>query len=82
MNLYNIYYPNSKTNQVKILISHSIYLQYRTEKDDSEKIIKQKKSELAKHTGLYDFFTDKSPLFDAIETGVFKLQWYLSLCYN
>lgn len=68
--IYEIYYPDVNMKQEKILISHTDYLKFKVLPEDSKKII-QEKEKLEKITtkGL-EWFTDKSPLYEAISTGI------------
>lgn len=60
--MYKIEYPEKGFVQYKKLISHSVWEQIISIKDDEERSAK------LKQLGL--FFTDKSPLFEAITTGI------------
>lgn len=59
---YRVEYPNNGFVQYKKLIPHSLWEEIVSTKNDEERSIK------LKELGL--FFTDKSPLFEAIQTGV------------
>lgn len=61
---YSITYLKSGINQRKILIPHEEYLRI------SEMEIEVRDSALKKLTGGKEWFTDKSPLYEAIESGV------------
>lgn len=60
--MYKIIYPDKGFVQYKNLIPHSAWQQIISIKDDEERSV------ALKQLGL--FFTDKSPLFEAINTGI------------
>jgi hypothetical protein len=72
MKEYEIYYPSYNVRQRKILISHSIYENYREMPYDNETQIKEAKKYLKLQTKGQEWFTDQSPFFDAISTGFVK----------
>lgn len=56
--------------QQKVLIRHSDYLKVNSLPETTDEEIEIKEAEMFKLTGGKEWFTDKSPLFDAIKTGV------------
>ena len=67
---FEFYYPHSNITQVKKMISHEDYLQFKVLPDDSKKIEKKKKQLEKFISGGEEWFTDKSPLAEAIQTGI------------
>jgi hypothetical protein len=67
--IYEFFYPDRNIKQKKILIPHEEYLKLKVLPDDSEEEEERKEGLLTKLTGGMEWFTDKSPLFDAINTG-------------
>lgn len=68
---YEFYYPKSNVRQKLFLISHDVFLKYKEMPQDSNKQVKKAKAFLMEYTGGIDqWFTDKSPLFYAIYTGI------------
>ena len=64
MTIYRITYPEFGVTQYKCLISHSDYVEA---KNISAEASKERMQEL---TSGMEYFTDKSPLHDAIATGI------------
>lgn len=63
--IYIFTYPDIGVIQEKVLISHDDYLRIKEIKDPDEY-----KAELKKLTKGMEWFTDKSPLYEAIFTGI------------
>jgi hypothetical protein len=68
--MYHIHYPEYNVIQEKVLISHEIYLEYKNMPSATEAQNKRAKDFLKYHTKGKEWFTDQSPLWDAIETGI------------
>lgn len=69
--IYEFYFPESKVTQRLLLISHEVWKTYRAMPQDSNKQAKKAKAFLKEYTGESDhWFTDQSPLFEAITTGI------------
>lgn len=56
--------------QKKRLIKHSDYLKVKLLPETTPEEIEEKETVLKSITGGHEWFTDKSPLFDAIKTGI------------
>mgnify|MGYP001615428177 CR=1 FL=1 len=67
---YEFYYPHSEVTQSKLLIPHTEYLKFKVLPEDSGKEEKRKKKLEKEITQGKEWFTDKSPLFRAIYTGI------------
>jgi hypothetical protein len=61
---YSIYYPRCNARQEKTLIPHSLWIEVSS--------INKEKERKDRITALGIFFTDQSPLFEAIGTGVLE----------
>lgn len=72
MEWYEFYYPDSGVTQQKVLISFEEYLRIKVLPEDSKKEEKRKGKILEEMTGGNEWFTDKSPLFYAICSGVLE----------
>jgi len=70
--IYSFYYPEYGVYQEKILISHNDYLTVKVLPEDSGKEEKRKDKALKILTKGKQWFTDKSPLYDAIITQVLQ----------
>jgi hypothetical protein len=68
--IYEFHYPQSKVRQHKILISHDDYLTVKAMPEETKEQAFDKKKAMKSLTQGQEWFTDKSPLFDAIETGI------------
>lgn len=75
-NIYTFIYPENGIIQKKILISHENYLLFKINPEDNKKIEKYKESLMKDITLNMEWFTDKSPLFDAIFTGILNCNGY------
>jgi len=68
--IYQVYYPDRNVTQPKVLISHDDYIKVCDMPSDTEDEQLAKDKAMNRLTNGKEWFTDKSPLFDAIETGV------------
>jgi len=66
---YRFTYENGMS-QILILIKHQDYLRFKYHPDDTEKIAKEKKTLEKQITSGQQWFTDESPLFKSITTGL------------
>lgn len=73
--LFYFYYPNRGFGQIKILIPNIIYEQSKLLPEN------EVKSFLRRYTKGEEWFTNRSPLFEAIETGILKHYGGSSPCY-
>lgn len=67
---YKVHYPANGITQTKVLISHEDYLEIMRMSGNNENEIKAQKAALKELTGGKEWFTDRSPYFEAIETGI------------
>lgn len=70
MTNYTIHYPEYGVTQEKVLIPHSIYTQYMSIPYETKEEQSIAKGWLKKQTGGKEWFTDKSPIYEAITTGI------------
>lgn len=70
MEHYQFYYPNSNITQTKILIKHFQYLEINRMPEESEEEEKIKALAWKELTKGEEWFTDKSPFYEAISTGI------------
>ena len=70
--IYNIEYPNLGVKQQKLLISHQVYLDYLSLPYETKEEQSFAKRWLKRATLGMEWFTEKSPFFEAIESGVYK----------
>ena len=68
--IYEFFYSTNNVTQNKILISHKEYLRVKSMPEETKEEVAEKKKEMKLLTKGQEWFTDKSPLFDAIETGI------------
>lgn len=68
--MFEFYYPEANVTQTKILIKHEDYLKIKILVEDDEKEEQRKEKALKELTNNKQWFTDKSPLFEAIFTGI------------
>lgn len=80
-NTHRFYYPHSNVTQDKILVSHEEWLKIKAMPyDKNDKEDKAYKQAIKQLTGGLDWFTDRSPLYKAISTGVLELPNYSFKC--
>lgn len=70
--MYEFYYPESGVIQRKLLIPHEQYLTFKVLPEDSNKQEKRKKQLEKEITHGQQWFTDQSPLYESISTGVLE----------
>lgn len=68
--MYEFFWIDSNVKQRKLLISHSIWEEYNSMPKLTEAQEKRAKAFLKYHTKGNQWFTDKSPLYDSISTGI------------
>lgn len=68
MRLFKITYPDKGITQLKVLIPHSAWMKYLCMKENTDSQKRSKNIFMFELTNGFDFFTDKSPLAQAITT--------------
>lgn len=70
--LYNVEYPDLGVSQQKVLIDHSAYQEYLEMPYETKVEQEAAKKWLKKQTGGMEWFTEKSPFYEAITTGLYR----------
>lgn len=70
--MYEFEYPNKGVKQTKLLISHGDWEKWRAMPENNKREERDKAHFWEKVTKGEQWFTDKSPLFDAIPTGILE----------
>lgn len=71
MELYSVSFPSLGVNQVKILIPHFVYQAYSLLPQDTKEDEAYAKGFLKKFTKGYEWFTERSPYYEGIKSGMY-----------
>lgn len=68
--MYQFTYPDKNVVQSKVIVSHDDYLIWKGMPEETDEQAAAKDLYWKSKTGGHEWFTDKSPYYDSIHTGV------------
>lgn len=74
--LYKFHYPSNGFEQTKVLVSHVAWQKVDAMPESTEEQQETKAKAMRELTGGYEWFTDQSLYYHAIETGVIMANGY------